>query len=118
VSEEAATKALKNAGLTVDEAWQPYLSKLVFLLDAIDNMPRLRVSDGLMNAFLWLLREAGVKNVPSASYLRKVQTSLRDKNGVRTVHCTSPKENTYSFNNPADIIANVSVMLFVANPTY
>ncbi|RXW21858.1 hypothetical protein EST38_g4007 [Candolleomyces aberdarensis] len=49
----------RQAGLATDENWSPYPSKLLFLLDAIDNMPRLRVSAGLMNIILWLLREAG-----------------------------------------------------------
>jgi hypothetical protein len=61
-----------------------------------------------MNVIIWLLREAGVRNVPTASMLRKVQESLRKKKGIETVHWTSPKGNAYSFNNPIDIIANVS----------
>ncbi|KAF6744824.1 hypothetical protein DFP72DRAFT_1176592 [Ephemerocybe angulata] len=86
--------------------WSPYPSKLHFLLDALDNMPRLRVSKGLMNVILWLLREVGVKDVPTASMFRKMQVSLRNNKGVKTVHWTSPKGNAYSFNNPVDIIGN------------
>ncbi|TFK29556.1 hypothetical protein FA15DRAFT_677776 [Coprinopsis marcescibilis] len=86
--------------------WYPYPSKLMFLLDAMDNMPRLRISSTLMSVMLWVLQEAGVKDVPSALQLRRVQKSLRKGTCVETVHWTSPKGNMFSFNNPASIIAN------------
>ncbi|TFK18728.1 hypothetical protein FA15DRAFT_709624 [Coprinopsis marcescibilis] len=79
--------------------WAPYPSKLLFLLNAIDNMPWLRVSSGLMNVILWLLQEAGVQHVPKANALRKDV-------GIETIHWTSPRGNAYLFNSPAAIIAN------------
>lgn len=88
--------------------WFPYKSKLLFLLDAVDNLPRLRISASLMRVLLWLLREVGVKNVPSFSALRKSQQDLRKQCGVPTVSYTSPKGNVFSFNDPRTIIANVS----------
>ncbi|KAH6874840.1 hypothetical protein BKA70DRAFT_1449269 [Coprinopsis sp. MPI-PUGE-AT-0042] len=104
--EEAMSQQYKEMGHCVDEAWYPYPSKVVFLLDAMDNIPRLRVSAGLMNVFLWLLREAGVKGVPTATAFRKMQASFRKEKGVQTIHCTSSKGNLFSFNSPVDIIAN------------
>ncbi|KAJ2922664.1 hypothetical protein H1R20_g14407, partial [Candolleomyces eurysporus] len=108
VSETDGLKNLyRDTGLLpVDANWSPYPSKLLFLLDAVDNMPRLRVSAGLMNVILWLLREAGVRDVPTATSFRKMQESLRKEKGVETIHWTSPKGNAFSFNSPVDIIAN------------
>lgn len=88
--------------------WFPYDSKLSFLLDAVDNLPRLRISGSLMRVLLWLLREVGVKKVPSYDALRESQKRLRKQSGVPTIPCVSPKGNVFSFNDPRTLIANVS----------
>ncbi|KAG2006968.1 hypothetical protein CC2G_014704 [Coprinopsis cinerea AmutBmut pab1-1] len=89
-----------------DPLWHPYPSKLTFLLDAFDNMPRLRLSAGLLKVLLWLLRELGVQNVPGYVTFRKLQERLRNECGVRSEPCVSPKGNAFYFNNPADVIRN------------
>ncbi|KAF8148420.1 hypothetical protein B0H34DRAFT_778280 [Crassisporium funariophilum] len=91
---------------TNDPPWFPYNSKLMFLLDTIDNLPRLRISGALMRVLLWLLREVGVSKVPSFDLLRKTQKKLREESGVPTVHWMSPKGNAYSFNDVGVIVAN------------
>lgn len=90
--------------------WYPYPDKLHFLLDTIDHMPRLRVSGSLMKVILWLLREAGVKRVPSFDGLRKFQKSFRTRTVVPTIHSMSPRGNAYSFNDPRALIANVCLL--------
>ncbi|KAF8066040.1 hypothetical protein FPV67DRAFT_1653670 [Lyophyllum atratum] len=99
-SDQCATEQADNT------PWFPYNSKLLFLLDTIDNFPRLRISESLMRVLLWLLRELGVSNVPSFDLLRKTQKKLREDSGVPTVHWMSPKGNAYSFNDVGAIIAN------------
>jgi len=91
------------------KSWYPYNSKLMFLLDVIDNLPRLRISRSLMKVFLWLLKQVGVKCVPSFDALRKVQSRIRDESGVPTINWMSPKGNAFSFNDPKKLIANVSL---------
>jgi hypothetical protein len=88
--------------------WYPYPSKLTFLLDTIDNLPRLRISSLLMKVILWLLQEIGVTTVPSFARLRSIQKQINQEQIVRTVQWMSPKGNAYSFNDPTAIIANVS----------
>jgi hypothetical protein len=82
----------------------------MFLLDTLDNLPRMRISNSLMNMILWVLREAGAREVPSLYHLRKIQTSLRKASGVPTTNHKSPKGNIYSMNDPRTLVAMVSYM--------
>jgi hypothetical protein len=61
-----------------------------------------------MKVLLWLLKQAGVKHVPSFDTLRKFQSRVRDESGVATMNWMLPKGNTFLFNDPKKLIANVS----------
>ncbi|PPR03970.1 hypothetical protein CVT26_001073 [Gymnopilus dilepis] len=86
------------------EAWFPYESKTMFLLDTLDNLPRTRISNSLMSVILWILKETGARDVPSLNHLRHVQTLLR-ASGVPTLQRKSPKGNVYSINDPRTLVA-------------
>ncbi|KAF7372102.1 hypothetical protein MVEN_00068900 [Mycena venus] len=85
--------------------WFPYPSKMMFLLDTLDNLPRLRISSSLMRVFLWILKEAGCKNVPSFDSLRRVQKKIRSDIGIPSIPCISPLGNVFFMNDPRAILA-------------
>ncbi|KAF9043189.1 hypothetical protein BJ165DRAFT_1545314 [Panaeolus papilionaceus] len=89
-----------------DPTWFPYQSKLMFLLDAIDNLPRMRISGSVFKVIMWLLENLGVRGVPSFNAFRKMQNEIRERVGVSTINSTTPKGNHFSYNDPCAIIAN------------
>ncbi|KAI0799578.1 hypothetical protein BC629DRAFT_1284991 [Irpex lacteus] len=86
--------------------WAPYDNKMMFLLDLLMNLPRLRISESLLKVFLWILKESGARNVPSFYHLQKTQKELRMKCGISTTKFQSVKGNIFFTNDPSEIIAN------------
>ena len=82
----------------------------MFLLDTLDSMPRLRVSDSLMKVFLWVLKESGAQDVPSFNRLRDVQTKLRETSGSPSKLYKSAHGNLFYMNDIRKIIANVGCL--------
>ena len=76
-----------------------------FLLDCLDSLPRLQVSDAQMRAFLFVLNECGVPNVPSLATLRREQKRLRSTIGTPTVRHESMRGNVFYVNDIGDQIA-------------
>ncbi|KAK1221492.1 hypothetical protein PQX77_015698 [Marasmius sp. AFHP31] len=85
--------------------WYPYNSKVMFLLDLLDNLPRLRVSNTLMQVILWILKQLGVPDVPSFKHLRACQEKIRKESGIPSIACKSPQGNVFHINDPRAIIS-------------
>ncbi|KAI9062110.1 hypothetical protein FKP32DRAFT_1726132, partial [Trametes sanguinea] len=85
--------------------WFPYPNRTIFLLTILDGLPRLRISDSLLKIFLWIMKQAGVKDVPSFDAFRKVQQRVQEESGLSTIRCKSPKGNIFYINDPRGIIA-------------
>jgi hypothetical protein len=60
-----------------------------------------------MRVFLWILQEAGCKDVPSFDRLRQVQKKIRGQCGIPSIPCKSAQGNVFFMNDPRAIIANV-----------
>jgi hypothetical protein len=90
-----------------EAGFEPYDSKLMFLLDWISSLPRLRVSRTLMKAFLFIMRECGVKNVPSFSHLHAVRQDIHGRFSVKTQRFKSALGNIFFMNSIPQMIARV-----------
>ncbi|KAH9828833.1 uncharacterized protein C8Q71DRAFT_863689 [Rhodofomes roseus] len=95
----------------LDDPWYPHGSKTMFVLDMLDNLPRLRLSSDHFRVILWVLKELGVRGVPSFSKFRKKQDELNRACGIHTDAKRSPQGDIFYQNRVADIIA-----LDYANP--
>ncbi|KAF9644917.1 hypothetical protein BDM02DRAFT_3157045 [Thelephora ganbajun] len=78
----------------------------MFLLDTLDSMPRLRVSDSLMKVFLWILKECGAPDVPSFKQMRTTQATLRETTGVTSTLHKSTHGNLFYMNDIRRIISD------------
>ncbi|KAF8899970.1 hypothetical protein CPB85DRAFT_1228946, partial [Mucidula mucida] len=85
----------------------PYDSKTMFLLNTLDNLARLCVSNSLMRVFLLVLKECGGRDVPSFDRLCAVQKTLHASCGVPTVPCESAFGNVFYLNDPWTIVVQV-----------
>lgn len=98
---------IKRSVLQSQNSGRVLNSVQTFLLNILDNMPRLRVSSSLMRVFLWMLRESGAKDVPSFDRLRQVQKEVRAEYGIPSIPCKSPLGNVFFINDNRTIIAQV-----------
>ncbi|KAJ7229613.1 hypothetical protein C8J57DRAFT_997559, partial [Mycena rebaudengoi] len=55
---------------------------------------------------LWILKEAGRKDVPSFDQLRLVQKEIRAECGTPSIPCKSVQGNIFFMNDPRTIMAN------------
>ncbi|KAF8501219.1 hypothetical protein JB92DRAFT_3213844 [Gautieria morchelliformis] len=78
----------------------------LFLLDLLDNLPQLRLSERHMQMFLWVLSESGAHDVPSLYALRETQARLRKFGGVTTKRFESSLGNVMYLNDIPEIIAH------------
>ncbi|EJD45114.1 hypothetical protein AURDEDRAFT_64644 [Auricularia subglabra TFB-10046 SS5] len=79
LSPEEIHERLRGIYLHRTGDYAPYKNKTMFLLDLLDSLPRLRLSNAHLEFILWILMELGVHDVPSLYALRQVQKQLRTK---------------------------------------
>jgi hypothetical protein len=80
----------------------------MFMLDLLDNLPQLRLSDDHLKTIMWIMRECGTPNVPSFSALHKKQAELTHEVNLTTEPHTSALGNCFFMNHPSRLFALVS----------
>ncbi|KAJ7488709.1 hypothetical protein B0H11DRAFT_2405755 [Mycena galericulata] len=91
---------------TEDEnEWAPHGSKTMFMLDLLDNLPRLRLSDDQLKSIIWVMRECRTPNVPTFSALRKRQAAMTREINIDSQHHTSSLGNHFFMNHPAKLLS-------------
>ncbi|KAK7445751.1 hypothetical protein VKT23_014747 [Stygiomarasmius scandens] len=98
-------EGINNEVTASDSAWKPHASKTMFMLDLLDNLPRLRLSDDHLKAIIWAMQECGTPNVPTFNELRKVQSRLTREFELTSRHHQSAMENHFYMNHPASLLA-------------
>lgn len=84
--------------------YYPYDSKVMAYLDMLDNLPRQRISDSVMQFVIAILRNCGVQNVPSFNKFRKVQREMAERHGIRQHQFHNPDGDDLYINDPRDLI--------------
>ncbi|KAE9393245.1 hypothetical protein BT96DRAFT_959108 [Gymnopus androsaceus JB14] len=74
------------------------------LLDIMDNLPRLRMSTAHFRLMLWMMREAGVMNVPSYHAFRQMQRTLQATTRSEPKPFTSSLGNHFYVNDPREAV--------------
>ncbi len=78
------------------------------ILDILDNLPRLRLSDTLLKMILWAMDQCGAQHVPSFSSFRALQDTLRLDSSQTTVEFKSCLGNTFYMNDIRPLVAKVN----------
>ncbi|THU88819.1 hypothetical protein K435DRAFT_729596 [Dendrothele bispora CBS 962.96] len=95
---------LPTVDIDNNQDYSPYPNKLMMLLDIMDNLPRLRLSTAHFKLILWLLNQAGVRNVPKYDTFRQVQRQLSQTCSTEPKECTSSLGNHFYINDPREAI--------------
>lgn len=80
-----------------------------FLLDLLDSMPRMQLSNDQMRMIIFVLKECGVPDVLSLETLRRVQDGLREKGSVPTTRHETERGNIFYVNDIGAQIAKGSL---------
>ncbi|KAE9385751.1 hypothetical protein BT96DRAFT_1006762 [Gymnopus androsaceus JB14] len=91
-------------GISTHEDYRPYKNKTTFLLDILDNLPRLRLSSSHMKMILWVMRNSNPKEVPSYKALREEQAQLRELCGIPSIQYKSQQGDIYYLNDVTDML--------------
>ena len=80
----------------------------MLLLDVLDNLPHLRLSDDHIKSVLWILKELDVPDTPSFYRLRKIQKQLAEEVDIQPREHTSALGTKFHAVAPEDLLALVS----------
>ncbi|THU96413.1 hypothetical protein K435DRAFT_858627 [Dendrothele bispora CBS 962.96] len=104
-NDEQMDEVMEKGMMAPDSGWKPHGSKTMFMLDSLDNLPRLCLSDDHLKAIIWVMKECGTPNVPTFSALCKVQEVLTCEFKLTLKPHKSALENHFYMNHPAALLA-------------
>lgn len=81
----------------------------MFMVDLLDSLPRLRLSDDQLKMFLWVMKMCKTPDVPAFSALRRVQQELCHDIGVQPSRYVSSLGNEFYANSPVKTLRLVSM---------
>lgn len=79
------------------------------MMDLLDSLPRLRLSDDHLKTLLWAMKICKTPNVPSFTVLRQIQGKLTRELQVGPSRHVSALGNEFYANNPIDTLRLVSL---------
>lgn len=82
----------------------------MFMMDLLDSLPCLRLSDEHMKTMLWVMRECGTPNVPSFKALRQRQDKLTRDIGLTSLRHVSALGNEFYANGPIETFQLVHLL--------
>jgi hypothetical protein len=80
----------------------------MFLLDLLDNIPRLRLSTEHLKLIMWIMEEAGCPHIPTFSKLRTTQQQLQKVCSVQSHQYHSSQGNVFEMLDIPQLIGRVS----------
>ena len=83
----------------------------MYILDLLDNMPRLQLSGTIMKSILWAFKELNVPDVPSFRQLHSTQKALAQKICISPSRHESAMGNVFYQNSLGALLALVSEVL-------
>ncbi|KAH7316379.1 hypothetical protein B0J17DRAFT_634134 [Rhizoctonia solani] len=83
------------AELKAKSSFLPYSHKTMFLLDMLDNIPRLRLSTGHLKLIMWIMEEVGCQDMPKFYKLQQTQKQLKNLCGIEVHHYRSSQGNLF-----------------------
>ncbi|KAI0684232.1 hypothetical protein BC835DRAFT_1464922 [Cytidiella melzeri] len=103
--EDGEDPIIEELRMPQNDDWAPHNSKTLFMLDMLDNLPHLQLSDDHLKAIIWVMRECGTLIVPTFALLRKKQAAMNQNLEFQPEHHTSLLGNHFFYNHPAKLIA-------------
>lgn len=82
----------------------------MLVLDVLDNMPHLRLSDDHMKSVLWMLKELNVPGTPSFYALRETQKRLAEEMDIQPRKHVSALGKEFHAVAPEDLLALVGIV--------
>lgn len=81
----------------------------MFLLDLLDNIPRLRLSNEHLKLIMWVMEEAGCHDIPKYYKLRQIQQQLKAVCSIKSHQYQSSRGNFFEMIDVPQLIGRVSL---------